>query len=128
MSRPNIGRFYRSRRLFIRRLHRRFTHAEGIMSNILYHLGLRYLFQYQFKRGHFKIYVADFYIPRYNLVVEVDGGYHSDRKDYDQKRSSFLESTYSVKVIRFTNSEILNNPDSVKTELQRILTSEVSVA
>ena len=52
-------------------------------------------------------YIADFYCPQANLVIELDGSQHYTEEGLknDEERTAFL-STYGLKVIRFTNGEI----------------------
>jgi very-short-patch-repair endonuclease len=59
-------------------------------------------------------YIVDFYCPQLKLVIEVDGDSHfrKETQEYDQKRTDILES-YGLKVIRFTNEEIINNLEGV---------------
>ena len=55
-------------------------------------------------------YIADFYCAEAKLVIELDGsGHYTDEaKEYDEKRTAFLEK-YGLKVIRIPNTEINNN-------------------
>ena len=62
-------------------------------------------------------FIADFYCNQINLVVEIDGGIHEQQKDYDKLRTEII-NLYGIKVIRFTNDEIINKSDMVK---QRII-------
>ena len=57
-------------------------------------------------------FIADFYIPSKNLIIELDGGYHetSEQKQKDAWRTGMLNSM-GYKVIRFTNSQILSSYD-----------------
>ena len=59
-------------------------------------------------------YIADFYIAKLKLVIEVDGKHHQQKgqKNYDANRTGELES-YGIKVLRFTNEQILKDFDSV---------------
>jgi very-short-patch-repair endonuclease len=59
-------------------------------------------------------YIADFYCPNAKLVIEVDGGQHysNENMEYDKVRSQHIESL-GLKVIRFTNTEVLTNIDGV---------------
>ena len=47
-------------------------------------------------------YVADFYVPAYRLVVEVDGGVHrtAEAQAHDARRTRELVATYRVRVLR----------------------------
>lgn len=60
--------------------------------------------EYQVPVGNF---IPDFLLPKYRIVIEVDGGYHSEREQIvkDAKRDlAFTAANY--KVLRFTNAEV----------------------
>jgi very-short-patch-repair endonuclease len=57
-------------------------------------------------------YVADFAARAQCLVVELDGDSHAGREEYDARRTAYMESE-GFRVIRFTNSEIMSNPEGV---------------
>lgn len=52
-------------------------------------------------------YIADFYIPAWNLIIEVDGSSHKDRAEYDSKRDADL-AKIGLRTIRFTNEQVFN--------------------
>lgn len=64
-------------------------------------------------------YIIDFFIPRVNLAIEVDGRVHlkPEVKEKDINRDAFLNEN-GIIVIRITNEEVLNNMERVKTELK----------
>jgi len=73
----------------------------------------RNLIKCKFKRQYsVGPYVLDFYSPRNKLAIELDGSQHIQNKNYDKERSFYL-STFEIKIIRFWNSEIDDNIDSV---------------
>jgi very-short-patch-repair endonuclease len=55
-------------------------------------------------------FIADFASHRVRLVIEVDGGQHSEEKDSARTR---LIETEGYHVLRFWNSDALCNPDGV---------------
>ena len=65
-------------------------------------------------------YIADFYCPKARLVVEVDGGQHffDENIEYDKARKEHLESL-GLRVIRFTNTEVLTNIKGVIEVIER---------
>jgi len=67
------------------------------------------------------IFIADFYCHPLKLVVEIDGGIHlsHSNKSYDIGRDAELER-WRLKVVRFTNQEVLNNTDQVLKKLEEI--------
>src|SRR5690606_17709715 len=60
-------------------------------------------------------FFADFACREANLIVEVDGGQHSESR-HDVRRTAELE-TYGYRVIRFWNHDILDNIEGVFTKL-----------
>jgi very-short-patch-repair endonuclease len=57
-------------------------------------------------------YFLDFLCRDAALVVEVDGGQHSEAADYDARRTAFIERS-GLRVLRFWNFEVLENRDGV---------------
>jgi len=78
-------------------------------------LGFR--FRRQFPIGNF---VADFCCRERRLVVEVDGGQHSDQEPADRERSALIEAR-GYRVLRFWNSDVLSNTDGVLEQILREL-------
>ncbi len=80
-----------------------------------------------FRRQHpIDIFIADFYCHKLRLIIEADGEIHENKeaREYDEGRSADLER-YDIKVLRFTNSEILNNIDKVTSTITALI-SEIS--
>lgn len=67
-------------------------------------------------------YILDFYCPELNLAIEVDGQIHMDEEqfNYDQERTKNLQEI-GVSVIRFWNSEVINDLPSVINQIQRYI-------
>ena len=91
------------------RLHE--TPAERVLWSKLSRkqLGVR------FRRQHPVVdYIVDFYCHSLKIVIEVDGPIHETKENtaYDKIRSEELQS-FQIRVLRFTNQEVLNNIDEV---------------
>ena len=70
---------------------------------------------HKFRRQHpFGNYIADFYCHKLKLVIELDGSIHDNEevKLNDEVRQKLIEED-GVTVIRFTNSQILNDITNV---------------
>jgi very-short-patch-repair endonuclease len=66
-----------------------------------------------FRRQHaIGNYVPDFCSPKAKLIIELDGGQHLEQEEYDNERTQYLESQ-GYKVIRFWNSQVMNDIDGV---------------
>ncbi len=67
-------------------------------------------------------YIADFYCAKAKLVIEIDGKHHKlkDKAEQDDYRSDYLNAL-DIKVIRFTNDEIINNFNIVCNKINEIL-------
>jgi len=91
------------------RMHSHATPAE---------LVFRQYYRKRYSRKEFKsqcicgFYILDFVFVHKMLVVEIDGGCHKDRKDYDIRRDELLEK-WGFAVFRFSNEEVLNDFEKV---------------
>lgn len=57
-------------------------------------------------------YIADFYIPAWRLIIELDGSSHNHRGPYDARRDEYLRSQ-GFHILRFANDLALNQPLTV---------------
>lgn len=67
-------------------------------------------------------YIADFYCASKKLVIEVDGDSHytDEAREYDRERTAFFNSL-GIRVMRYPNNEVIENPDGVLEDLKRII-------
>jgi len=67
-------------------------------------------------------FVVDFVCLDARLVVEIDGGQHSEEKqlEYDFKRTAWLQDE-NFRVLRFWNHDVLNQLDSVCDAIAKAL-------
>jgi very-short-patch-repair endonuclease len=67
-------------------------------------------------------YILDFYSPKYKLCIEADGGQHYNEsgRASDEIRTQVL-SKVGIKVIRFSDRDILNNIEGVGEVIYRTL-------
>jgi very-short-patch-repair endonuclease len=67
-------------------------------------------------------YIVDFYAPSVRLVVEVDGSQHFDpsHAEYDKRRTAYLEGL-GLRVLRYTDRQVLLELDSVAEEIFRVV-------
>ena len=80
---------------------------------------------FKFRRQHeYGGYVLDFYCARAKLAVELDGGQHLTTEGLarDAERSSFLE-LHGIRVLRFTNTQVLAEIDQTLEAVLRALRS-----
>ncbi len=85
------------------------------------HLRSRQLGGYKFRRQYvLGVYIVDFVCLGKRLVVEVDGGGHSEQVNYDAQRSEWLESQ-GFKVLRFWNNQVLRETEIVKEVIAEAL-------
>jgi very-short-patch-repair endonuclease len=59
-------------------------------------------------------YIVDFYCPKTNLAIELDGGQHYSEMGQakDRARGDFLREM-GIKVLRFSDREVFENMDGV---------------
>jgi very-short-patch-repair endonuclease len=49
-----------------------------------------------------RYYIADFYVPDKNIIIEVDGKFHADHKQHDKMRTREIQEQYpGVEVLRY---------------------------
>ncbi len=84
--------------------------------------GKRFMGRKFFRQYGIGEYIADFYCPQHKLVIEIDGGQHhsGEGEEYDKSREDFM-SSLAVKTIRFSNRDVLQNMDSVLSQIEREL-------
>jgi very-short-patch-repair endonuclease len=103
------------KKYFARQLRKGQTKAEKIVWELIRDRKFRGL---KFRRQHvIEGFVIDFYCPEHKLGVEVDGGIHLKRKDYDRLRQEVIESE-GITVIRISNKELMNRKRSVLDKLE----------
>ena len=66
-------------------------------------------------------YVVDFVCLEEKLVVELDGGHHSELVASDADRDAWLRSR-GFRVLRFWNTQVLGETDAVKQAILQALT------
>jgi very-short-patch-repair endonuclease len=92
-----------------RKLRKNLTEAE---QRLWRSLRLRQVAGVKFRRQQpVGPFIVDFVCFELRLIVEVDGGQHSENA-YDESRSRWLE-TQGYAVVRFWNNEVLANTDAV---------------
>jgi len=58
-------------------------------------------------------YIVDFVCLEARLILELDGGQHTEQKDYDTARTQWFQSQ-GFEVLRFWNHEVLEDWESVE--------------
>ena len=101
-----------------KRLRRELTDAERKLWSVLRD---RQLNGAKFRRQQpIGPFIADFVCQERRLIIEADGGQHTNSVS-DARRTSFLQSK-GYRVLRFWNNEILTNLEGVA----QVITSELS--
>ena len=94
------------------------TDAERVLWRIL---RKRQLGGFRFRRQvPIDRYILDFVCLNPRVIVEVDGGQHSDNKikQYDLQRTKWLKS-HGYTVLRFWNNQVLSETGNVGEEILR---------
>lgn len=83
------------------------TSSEKVFEQILQKNNIEYVFQ---KGFHFenKLFIVDFYLPKSNICIEIDGSYHDKEmtKGIDEIKESWIRKEHKTKFLRFKNTEI----------------------
>ncbi|QIG52440.1 endonuclease domain-containing protein [Nordella sp. HKS 07] len=98
------------RRARAKRMRREPTEAEKLFW---WEIRDRRLEGHKFKRQYLVAgYIADFVCLERKLIIELDGGQHSETTEYDAKRSADLQ-VHGFRVLRIWNAEIFKNMEGV---------------
>ncbi|MBQ6226876.1 MAG: phosphoribosylamine--glycine ligase [Bacteroidaceae bacterium] len=67
-------------------------------------------------------FIADFYCPSANLIIEVDGGYHLQEEQHklDEEREDRLRAK-GYNILRFTNEQVLFDIDNVIKDITTMI-------
>ena len=101
------------------------TRAEEFLWHFLRD---RQLLGFKFRRQHqFGDYITDFYCREASLVIECDGDIHESNEQWqhDRVRDTYMV-TSGLRVLRFTNAQILNETEDVLKEVISFLPSHHS--
>jgi very-short-patch-repair endonuclease len=110
-----------------RELRQKETPAEKLLwaelrnRNLIQHKFLR---QYPIRvisaHGLTACYIPDFYCAKAKLVIEADGPIHLMKKHYDKNRDEVL-AELGLRILRFTNDEIMNDTIVVLRKIKECL-------
>jgi very-short-patch-repair endonuclease len=84
---------------------------------------------YKFRRQHPLLnYIVDFFCYKLKLVIEVDGSIHNTEevKKNDEDRQLLIESE-GLTVLRFTNDEVIKQPETVIEKIQLLLQNSLQM-
>ena len=100
------------------------TEAEDALWGAIRGKALGVLFNRQYIIGE---YITDFTCLEAKLVIEIDGGYHSEpiQQESDALRQQWLEKQ-GFRVLRFKNEEVLFNTEKVINLIQTIISNKPS--
>ena len=102
-----------------RRLRREMTDAERRLWARLRNRQLGVKFRRQMPINRF---VADFGCEQAKVVIELDGGQHAIAVRQDRERTVAVEAAGYL-VLRFWNTDVLENTDGVLAEIARTLSA-----
>ena len=90
------------------------------------HLRMRQLGGYKFRRQQpIGPYIVDFVSFEKRVIIEVDGGQHSQQVEYDSKKTVWLEDQ-GYRVLRFWNNQVLKEIEAVKAIISKVLEDDVN--
>ena len=105
-------------RLKARELRKNLTDAERALWK---HIRFRQLGGHKFRRQQpIDNYIVDFVCFEKRLIVEIDGGHHSEQLVRDAKRDEWLKKQ-GFGILRFWNNEILKEIEAVKEKILSVL-------
>jgi very-short-patch-repair endonuclease len=106
-----------------KKLRRTMTDAE---RKLWYYLRAHRFMRKKFKRQKsIARYVVNFICLEEKLIIELDGGQHSENIEYDKVRDAWLRRQ-GYTVMRFWNNRLMNETESVPEQIRLALTPNPS--
>ena len=105
---------------YSRNLRQSMTEAECLLWS---KVRRKQIFGVQFYRQKpLGFFIVDFYAPKVQLIVEVDGGHHFEPKQRkeDAKRDAYFFEM-NLKVLRYDNYELLTSVDEVVQDIAEVV-------
>ena len=76
---------------------------------------------HRFRRQHpIGRYIADFACIEQRLIIELDGGQHTEQREYDRQRDAYISSR-GYRILRFWNDDVLKDMGAVLEEILRTI-------
>lgn len=119
----DMTRALRPKTIRARQLRRDATDAEKALWRALRESNLPFRFRRQHPIGP---YIADFACPPRKLVIELDGGQHSETVEADARRTEELKKHGYRHVLRFWNNDVLRNLEGVMETIRTALEEPTS--
>ena len=94
------------------------TEAE---QRLWYHLRAHRFMGLKFKRQKpMGRYIVDFVCVEHRIIIELDGGQHSEQVTYDHQRDAWLRSQ-GYTVLRFWNNEVMQQLEDVLEQIHNTI-------
>lgn len=101
-----------------KKLYRNRTESEKVLSAYLKSKNV--VFKEQVAVGK---YIVDFYFPLQHKIVELDGAYHNERKQYDATRDVWLKDT-GYEILRIPSYHVFKNIHQLFIEINCFLNTK----
>ena len=94
---------------------------EFLDDNDIYYESQKIFYIYAEDGWIIRYYIADFFVPDRNIIIEVDGKFHDDHKQHDKMRTREIQEQYpEVEVLRYRWKD-LSDEEKMEDLLERIL-------
>ena len=101
---------------------KKITETEELMWNLVRRKRLGWKFIKQKPIGRF---VLDFYCSKLMLAIEIDGGYHERRKNYDNGRDELL-FTRGIITVRYKSEDVFDNIGKIEDNLKSVISKRMN--
>lgn len=106
------ARMSAAKAVFATLMRRKPTESEKLLRRALNKASKPTQYRWQFQ-SMMRGYILDFYCPVVRIAVEVDGSAHDGREKKDETRDAVLRKQVGIVTVRFTNEEVLADPDKI---------------
>ncbi len=102
------------------------SNQTEVEERLWYHLRAHRFMGLKFKRQKpMNRHIVDFVCVERRLIIELDGGQHTEQTEYDQRRDAWLRDQ-SYTVLRFWNNEVMQQLEGVLEKIRITLSPSPS--
>jgi very-short-patch-repair endonuclease len=104
------------------------SNQTEVEERLWYHLRAHRFMGLKFKRQKpMGPYIVDFVCVERRLIIELDGGQHSEQTTYDEQRDAWLRNQ-GYTALRFWNNEVMQQLEGVLEKIRLALSTNPSPA
>ena len=121
MPKPFRNRMSKKKFKYARNLRKKATKSEKILWKELRSWKAEVKFRFQCPMLG---WIVDFWCPSRNLIIELDGAFHENKKAEDEYRDKVISEYMGAKILRIESSRIFTDFDNCVAEIRETIKNQ----